>query len=376
MDRLHKIRFIALVGASGSGKSSLLRAGIIPRLRARNWQIHIIKPGAHPLTALANSLTQDELDRSATATVRDALANNPSTLHNVGDKLAARAAAERLLLAVDQFEELFTQCKDAQEQTAFVDNLVSAAAAQGATTILLSLRADFYGRVSDYTARTDLVAQQQEYIKSMAQEDLVRVIAEPARRGGWQFAEGLVESSGTICPCSTSARVISSTKNGLPSARLIMRCSSSSGSGPPARARAISRDSSGVSGRSQTCVWALLHVPRGLVLGAMRDQHHHPEAVHARDQALEHLARGLVEPMQVLEDPDHGVARDQAADQALEGLDRALAQTFGRQLFAREPSAAGTSAGRWRPDPGPGASPSCAIFSQAQSCVSPGASWK
>jgi WD40 repeat protein/energy-coupling factor transporter ATP-binding protein EcfA2 len=192
-DRLQTTSFLAIMGASGSGKSSLLRAGIIPRLEERNWRIHIIKPGTHPLAALAASLTRDELDPATTNTIGNALATNANTLHQTAEKLIARTHAERLLLAVDQFEELFTQCKDSQEQKAFVDNLVSAAQAQGAVTVLLSMRADFYGRISQFHNLPDLISQEQVYIKPMAEEDLVRAIAEPAKRGGWQFVEGLVE---------------------------------------------------------------------------------------------------------------------------------------------------------------------------------------
>ncbi|MFN2104081.1 MAG: hypothetical protein ACK2UJ_04355 [Candidatus Promineifilaceae bacterium] len=191
--RLDKSRFLALIGASGSGKSSLLRAGIIPRLRAKNWAIHTITPGAHPITVLAASLTRDELDPASTGKIQAAMRENPDSLVLVSDKLAARENADRLLLAVDQFEELFTLCKKPDEQKAFVDNLVHAARADGATTILLSMRADFYDHLSQFNVLTDLVSQQQEYVKPMAEEDLVRVIAEPARRGGWQFVEGLVE---------------------------------------------------------------------------------------------------------------------------------------------------------------------------------------
>ncbi len=192
-DRLQTTSFLAIMGASGSGKSSLLRAGIIPRLEERNWRIHIIKPGVHPLAALAASLTRDELDPATADTIGNALATNANTLHQTAEKLVARTHAERLLLAIDQFEELFTQCKDPQEQQAFVDNLVSAAQAQGAVTVLLSMRADFYGRVSQFHNLPDLISQEQVYIKPMAEEDLVRAIAEPAKRGGWQFVEGLVE---------------------------------------------------------------------------------------------------------------------------------------------------------------------------------------
>lgn len=192
-NRLQTTYFLTLIGASGSGKSSLLRAGIIPRLRQNNWRIHIIKPGAHPLTNLAHTLTPDAKNPSVIKKMYSLLQNEPETLDFAATKLVTQTNAERLLLAVDQFEELFTQCKDPQERTAFINNLIHTAQGQGSTTILLSMRADFYDRVSEFPILIDLISQKQVYVKPMGQEDLVRVIAEPAKRGGWQFVERLVE---------------------------------------------------------------------------------------------------------------------------------------------------------------------------------------
>jgi hypothetical protein len=184
---------LAVIGASGSGKSSLLRAGIIPRLRACNWLIHIIKPGVHPIAALAATLTQDELHADVTDSIGNALATNANTLTQTAEKLVARAHAERLLLAIDQFEELFTQCQDAQEQQAFVDNLVNAAASAGGNDDIAQYAGRFLRPYQPIPPFTKLISQQQAYIEPMAEEDLVRAIAEPAKRGGWQFVEGLVE---------------------------------------------------------------------------------------------------------------------------------------------------------------------------------------
>lgn len=173
VNRLEDTRFLAIIGASGSGKSSLLRAGLIPRLRALDWNIHLLKPGKHPLRALD---TTPILDTAESDT-----------------KLAEQNQFAHTLVAVDQFEEIFTLCEDAQKRQAFVDRITQAVGAGGAITVLLCMRADFYDRVSEFPVLTDLIAQHQEYIKPMKPTDLVRVIAEPARRGGWQFIEGLVE---------------------------------------------------------------------------------------------------------------------------------------------------------------------------------------
>lgn len=191
--RISQLHFLALIGASGSGKSSLFRAGIIPRLRSQNWLIHLITPGTHPLDALANSLGRDQESLDFVPNLSQSMRQNPQTLSLIGDKLASRAEAPRLLLAIDQFEELFTQCHDHNERRIFVENLLTAANKQGAVTIMISLRADFYDRNAQFEGLRELVSQQQEFIGPMKQEELVRVIAEPAKRGGWQFVEGLVE---------------------------------------------------------------------------------------------------------------------------------------------------------------------------------------
>ncbi|MEM7115773.1 MAG: hypothetical protein AAF614_25255 [Chloroflexota bacterium] len=185
--------FLTLIGASGSGKSSLLRAGIVPLLRQQNWRIHIMTPGAQPLDALTNTLSRDVASLDFAPKLKGLLLQKTETLYLVGTKLASQANEPHLLLVVDQFEELFTQCRDEQERRAFVENLITAVHKQGVITILISLRADFYARCAQYEGLRQFVSQQQEFIGPLKQEALVRVIAEPAKRGGWQFVEGLVE---------------------------------------------------------------------------------------------------------------------------------------------------------------------------------------
>ena len=191
--RLQKTHFLAVIGASGSGKSSLLRAGVTPRMRRRHWLIKIMTPTAHPLERLATVLTADDSSLTAADEMRAVLDENPRALLLATNKIAGQADAGNILLIIDQFEELFTLCRDEKERRLFIDNLLAAVEGEGAVTILLGLRADFYDRCADYEGLRDLVSQKQVYIGPMRQEDLVRVIAEPAKRGGWQFVDGLVE---------------------------------------------------------------------------------------------------------------------------------------------------------------------------------------
>ena len=191
--RLQKQAFLAIIGASGSGKSSLLRAGVIPRLRNHNWLVRIITPTARPLQRLANSLTGETSALTAADELESLLARNERALLLAANKMTAQTDHTNMVLVVDQFEELFTLCSDEAERKAFIDNVQRATEEGGMLKILLGLRADFYGRTADYDGLRTLLSREQEFIGPLQQRDVVRVIAEPARQGGWQFVEGLVD---------------------------------------------------------------------------------------------------------------------------------------------------------------------------------------
>ena len=190
--RLQSSKFLAVIGASGSGKSSVARAGIVPQLRHLNWLIHIITPTTHPLHTLANSLTQDDL-LADVSQMKQALLANPHTLSDVAGKLASRENKPFFLLVVDQFEELFILAKDSAEQTAFVDSLVQVVNNNGQAAILLLWRSDFLARYDRFPQLAPLLEQNQALVLSMNSNELLEAVIEPAKRGGWKFAEGLVE---------------------------------------------------------------------------------------------------------------------------------------------------------------------------------------
>ncbi len=188
--------FLALiVGASGSGKSSLVRAGLIPTLReSQGWPVHVITPGDHPLRALGGSLTHDEEPDSTT--LIEKMARDPRELHNAASlALSKDDHQDHLLVVVDQFEETFTLCRDETERRAFIDNLLTAASSElaGPTVVVIVLRADFYGHCAQYANLREALANRQEFIGPMTQEELQRAIEEPARGGDWEFEPGLVD---------------------------------------------------------------------------------------------------------------------------------------------------------------------------------------
>ncbi len=192
MDRLRESRFLSvIIGASGSGKSSLVRAGLIPALKRSGLQIHVITPTANPLTALASEMTQGSESVTAAATLIDDLMQDPRSLSLF---LARQNQPGQTLLVIDQFEELFTLCRDEFEREAFIDNLLTTLGNRKDTlTLVLTLRADFYAHLAQYPELREQVAKHQEYIGPMNMEELRRAIEEPARLGHWAFEPGLVD---------------------------------------------------------------------------------------------------------------------------------------------------------------------------------------
>ena len=203
--RLRESQFLSvIIGASGSGKSSVVRAGVIPSLKkgvalidgtvppedSVNWRVHIWTPTAHPLEALATELTRDSESVTAIATLMDDLMQDPRSL---GFFLGRQNFKHHTLLVIDQFEELFTLCRDNFEREAFIDNLLTAISGKGQITLILTLRADFYAHLAQYPELRDAVAHQQEYIGPMTTEELRRAIEEPAKRAHWTFEPGLVD---------------------------------------------------------------------------------------------------------------------------------------------------------------------------------------
>jgi uncharacterized delta-60 repeat protein len=191
-ERVANEPFLAIVGASGSGKSSVARAGLIPALKM--GAVHVITPTAHPLESLAASLTREAESVTATSTLMDDLKNDSRSLRLYIRKLLAGSGKPNLLLLVDQFEETFTQCKDFTERRAFIENLLAAADEdEGRVRVALTLRADFYHHCAEYEGLRNALKTHQEYIGAMTADELWQAITTPAKTNGWDFQPGLVD---------------------------------------------------------------------------------------------------------------------------------------------------------------------------------------
>jgi WD40 repeat protein len=213
---------LAVVGPSGSGKSSLLRAGMVPAVRAGalgvagsdRWPVLLLTPGSRPLGEFAHQLSAVTGEHSGQilATLRRA----PNTAvgftlpapgpggANGGDDETDQPAARRLVVVVDQFEELFTLCDDDQERQAFLAALSTAAGtrphaaseearAAGWALVVLGLRADFYAHALRYPELVAALQDTQVVVGPMTESDLRRAIVEPARKANIDIEDGLVE---------------------------------------------------------------------------------------------------------------------------------------------------------------------------------------
>ncbi|MCA9994773.1 MAG: HEAT repeat domain-containing protein, partial [Anaerolineales bacterium] len=196
---LPRSNFLAIVGASGSGKSSLVRAGLIPAVRQQtNWDVFVITPTAHPLRVLATSLASGVESIIATATFIDDLRQDVRSLSLYIRRLVDRgdkSENHRLLLVVDQFEGLFTLCRDESERQSFVDNLMHAVSDEEKCpiTVIITLRADFYHQCAGYSLLSQMLEVNQVLIDPMSKVELQQAIVEPLASGGWQIEAGLVD---------------------------------------------------------------------------------------------------------------------------------------------------------------------------------------
>ncbi|MEU6057902.1 AAA family ATPase [Streptomyces sp. NPDC047097] len=193
-DRLSRRRFVAVFGASGSGKSSLLRAGLLPRLRAdaHRGLVVLLTPGPHPLEECAVRLATPA-GTTAGALQAD-IAADPANLHRlVRQILAERPSGAEMFLVVDQFEEVFTLCRSEEERASFIAALVTAAQAPGSRCrVVLGVRADFYAHCTHYADLVGVLADAQVALGPMSAEQLRRAIVQPAVRAGLSVEGSLV----------------------------------------------------------------------------------------------------------------------------------------------------------------------------------------
>lgn len=198
-------RLLPVLGPSGCGKSSVVRAGLIPELARqplpgrRATRVVFTVPGAHPLESLGRVLAQLVHGETSAARTREQTgelrqrnqAGRHDGLRRIADELPDLASAP-LVVLVDQFEEIYTLCEDADERDAFVANLLEAASDPGGgVTVVLTLRSDFLGHTQRHAGLNQLIARQSVIVPAMTVEELREAIARPAEQAGHPLGPGL-----------------------------------------------------------------------------------------------------------------------------------------------------------------------------------------
>jgi WD40 repeat protein/DNA-binding CsgD family transcriptional regulator len=190
-----KGRFLAIVGPSGSGKSSLVKAGLIPALWSNKlpgsakWFLINLVPGARPLDNLETSLTRIAADQAGN--LREHLDRDGHGLLRVAELILPNDDSE-LVVIVDQFEQLFTLVEGESIRNHFLDLLEQAVTdLHSRVRLIITLRADFYDRPLQYPDFGRLIQTNIETLLPLTAEELERTIVNPAKQVGVTLEPGL-----------------------------------------------------------------------------------------------------------------------------------------------------------------------------------------
>jgi hypothetical protein len=186
-----------VVGPSGGGKSSLVKAGLIPALRdgalpgSEKWFVAEMAPGAHPLEELETALLPLAVDPPPSL-VEPMLKDERGLLRTV-ERILPDEPGGQLLLFIDQFEELYTLVENEKLRRHFVDSLLVALNEPGSPLhLVITLRADFYDRPLRHQALGELLKQHTELVLPLKPGELEEVVRVPAERVGVVLEPGLL----------------------------------------------------------------------------------------------------------------------------------------------------------------------------------------
>ena len=204
-----KPRVFALLGPSGCGKSSLAKAGLVPALRRNQFperkdnRVKIIRPRTRPLKSLADALDglaegSEEAGVSRSRKfVRDMNQTSESGQYDglwwIVDSLP-NVSDSPIIIVLDQFEELFTECEDNEERNIFIENVLYASSHKdGAFSVVITLRSDFLPETQQHGRLNEIISNQGFLIPAMTEAELREAITEPAKKAGYEFDNAIAD---------------------------------------------------------------------------------------------------------------------------------------------------------------------------------------
>ncbi|MDJ0580997.1 caspase family protein [Crocosphaera sp.] len=192
LGKISQKNFLAVLGASGSGKSSVIRAGVLYQLKqglmlqgSADWEIKIMVPGNQPMFTIAQQFLEPDLSRIERS---QQLETAESLLEKGSDglkRLIETTDAPKVLLIIDQFEEIFAPDTDKAERERFIDCLLGAVdKCNGKLKVMIAMRADFFGKCVEetYSGLSQQIEENLISVTPMTEKELLRAITKPAKQ--------------------------------------------------------------------------------------------------------------------------------------------------------------------------------------------------
>lgn len=200
VEAIQRCELVSVIGGSGSGKSSVVFAGLVAKLHQQgNWQVVAFRPGQRPFQAFGAAWVplktpkQPQADQLlAVLQLAEAWFLDEAALPTAVEEARWESPGTKLLIAIDQFEELYTQCQDEQERQAFINCLLKVAELTN-VALVLTLRTDFLGQALAYPPLADVLQHSNRMLGAMNRTELQAAINQPAALLGVALEEGLTD---------------------------------------------------------------------------------------------------------------------------------------------------------------------------------------
>ena len=196
IEHLNKDQFLAVLGPSGSEKSSVVQAGLIPILRDQHSLITLLTPQSHPIEELAFALHRvyrEAGDQQPTEAIKIRLTEDVNSLYFIAKEITDLGKKKRLIVIIDQFEEIFTQTKDHVEQHQFLNVLLKALeSGQCPVSIILTMRSDFVGKCVVHSNLNTYLNDHFFQISPMNSLELKEAILRPVKLACLEIEDALV----------------------------------------------------------------------------------------------------------------------------------------------------------------------------------------